>query len=78
MTKRHAPFTLIAGGDPFSHVDWAALLEEQDVRDALPQLRTLARRMKPAANSALEAVAATGAASGSQARDGSGTGARGE
>ena len=78
MTKRHAPFTLIAGGDPFSHGDWTALLEEQDVRDALPQLRALARRMKPAANSALAVVAATEAAADPQARDSSCTGATDE
>lgn len=51
-----APFTLIQGGNALDDVDWTYLLEELDLRDALPLLLQLGRRKKPAANSPLHLV----------------------
>lgn len=47
---------LIQGGNELQQADLTDLLENMDVSEALPQLRALARRRKPAANSALTAV----------------------
>lgn len=53
-------FTLINGGaaeaEARRDAEFAFLLEEVDARDALPQLRRLARQMRPAANGVLEEV----------------------
>lgn len=51
-----APLTLIPGGNALHDVDWTYLLEELDLRDALPLLQQLGRRMKPAANSPLHLI----------------------
>ena len=57
MTERPR-LTLIQGGDAPHQVDLTGLLENMDAREAIPQLRALARRRKPAANSALAVVGA--------------------
>ena len=57
MTERPR-LTLIRGDDALHQVDLTDLLENMDAREALPRLRALARRRKPAANSALAVVGA--------------------
>ena len=57
MTERPR-LTLIRGDDALQQVDLTDLLENMDAREAMPQLRALARRRKPAANSALAVVGA--------------------
>lgn len=53
---------LIEGGDAPRQIDLADLLENMDVRQALPRLREISRRRKAAANSSLAVVASgTGA-----------------
>lgn len=47
---------LLQGGDALNRIDMTYLLEELDLRDALPLLRALARRRKKAANSMLRVV----------------------
>lgn len=47
---------LIHGGDVLHQVDLTDLLENMDLRDALPRLRALSRRRRPAANSVLSVV----------------------
>jgi len=54
MTEKTRDFHVIEGTP--EEVDWIHLLEEMDARDALPILRQMSRRMKPAANSALALV----------------------
>lgn len=54
MTEIKRDFQVIEGTP--EEVDWTHLLEEMDARDALPILRQMSRRMKPAANSALAVV----------------------
>ena len=54
MTEIKRDFQVIEGTP--EEVDWTHLLEEMDARDALPILRQMSRRMKPAANSALALV----------------------
>lgn len=58
MTRER--FTLINGGaseaEARRDAEFAFLLEEVDARDALPQLRRLARQLRPAANGVLEEV----------------------
>ena len=49
---------LIQGGNELQQADLTDLLENMDAREALPRLRALARRRKPAANSALAVVGA--------------------
>ena len=41
------------GSNELEHLDLTYLLEEMDLRDALPLLQQLGRRMKPAANNSL-------------------------
>ena len=57
MTERPR-LTLIRGDDALHQVDLTDLLENMDAREAIPQLRLLARRRKPAANSVLSIVGA--------------------
>lgn len=45
--------TLIQGDNALRQADLTDLLETMDVREAMPELRRLARRLKPAANSVL-------------------------
>jgi hypothetical protein len=54
MTEKARDFQVIEGTP--EKVDWTHILEEMDARDALPILRQMSRRMKPAANSALAVV----------------------
>ena len=46
----------IQGGNAAQQVDLTELLEDMDLRQALPRLRALSRRRKPAANSVLAVV----------------------
>ena len=57
MTER-THLQLIQGGDEPQQADLTDLLENMDAREAIPQLRLLARRRKPAANSVLSIVGA--------------------
>lgn len=47
---------LIQGGYVPEEIDWVELLENMDVKDALPILRRLTRQRKAATNSALSLV----------------------
>ena len=42
---------LLDGGDAAHQMDLTHLLEDMDLRDAMPKLREISRRRKPAANS---------------------------
>ena len=53
---------LIRGGNELQQADLTDLLENMDVREAIPLLRVLARQRKPAANSVLSVVGAENAA----------------
>lgn len=44
---------VLQGGKEAEAVDLTHLLEEMDLRDALPLLQQLGRRMKPSANNSL-------------------------
>lgn len=55
MTER-THLQLIQGGNELQQADLTDLLENMDAREAIPQLRVLARRRKPAANSVLSVV----------------------
>lgn len=48
---------LLQGSDALNHIDLTYLLEELDLREALPLLRALQLRRKQAANSTLSLVA---------------------
>jgi hypothetical protein len=69
MSEQRAQLQLIKGGDALQQVDLTDLLENMDVREAMPQLRALARRRKSAANSALAVVASTSQATAHTAPD---------
>lgn len=57
--------------------DWTELLEEMDLRDSLPILQQLGRRLKPAANHALAAVGTDEKATDSPAPTAPGSAAQG-
>lgn len=69
MSTPRTQFQLIKGGNALQQVDLTDLLENMDVREAMPQLRALARQRKAAANSVLEVVGATSAATVGTASD---------
>jgi len=58
MNDTRTHLQLINGDHALQQAEWIDLLENVDVRDALPRLRALARQMQPAANGALAVVAA--------------------
>ena len=47
---------LVQGGHASKDIDWVDLLENMDLKDALPQLKQLSRQRKVAANSVLAVV----------------------
>lgn len=55
-TQKTPQLVIHQGGDELGQLDMTHLLEEMDLRDALPLMRALGRRMKPAANSTLTLV----------------------
>lgn len=55
-TQKPPHLVVHQGGDELGQLDMTHLLEEMDLRDALPLMRALGRRMKPAANSPLALV----------------------
>jgi hypothetical protein len=58
-TQKPPHLVVHQGGEELGKLDMTYLLEEMDLRDALPLLQALGRRMKPAANSPLELVEAS-------------------
>ena len=52
MTQK-IPLVVLQGGRLLENTDLTHLLEEMDLRDAIPLLQQLGRRLKPAANNSL-------------------------
>ena len=56
MDELRTQLKVIQGGAPDLKAQFAYLCEEVDAKLALPQMRLLARRIRPAANSSLQVL----------------------